>query len=281
MKTLSFIIICFLSLGCVANEKNSSIIMEMKADPPLILENGVSFVHVDITNADTKPLRNVNVYVFNPGGRLSYNAAECKEKGNFGLLKAGEFRTFSCPFKSGKINQDRISTEINALASFSTEFSAVQQLEVISEDEYQNRLATSTFRQEPQVYIYNDRNIQLQVEFTEPPPIVIKNEREVYVKFTIRNIGTGFIKPISPSDIKIVKQSYNPDVEEPAEMLAGSNGGYCRPENILYPTGNEFPSFSCKVLMKSNSAPMSSKGFLIKINYSYEIRDSVRIDITR
>jgi len=259
---------------------NNGLVMSMTPDPGTILQDGTTKIHIDVTNTDIKKLDNVNVVIFNPGLLLFADGSSCAQSGVFGTLQSQEFRTFSCDLKSNQINQDRLSTTINAKANFTTTFSAVQQMGLITEEEYNNRLATSGVQQQPTSYVYGDRNIQLQVDFSDTLPIVVKDNRKVYVKFTLRNIGNGFVNSIGTNDIQIL-QKPSLDTAQEGNVLQSADGRPCHLVDALYPIGNTFPSFSCQVVMPSGINPIASYDFIINVKYTYEIRAQTQVDIVR
>ncbi len=272
------------SLGCVSQQQGSSLSVSLQPDPPVVFENGIARIHADVTNADTKRLGNVSVKIFNPGIMSFVNEAACRQSGDFGTLLPQEFRTFSCAFRAPKINQGGTTAQIDAKATFDTTLSAVQQMELMTEDEYNNRIASTGIVPRPQSYTYSDRNIQLQVDFSDPLPVVIKQGRKFFVKFTVRNIGSGFVSAIGPEDFEIL-QKVSLDQEQEGNVLQSINamGEYepCRLQETLSPIGKDFPSFSCQILMPSNVRVLTNYNAMISVRYRYEIRDSVAVDVIR
>ncbi|MBI4170820.1 MAG: hypothetical protein HY514_03935 [Candidatus Aenigmarchaeota archaeon] len=273
------------SLGCVTTQPNYGLVLNLQSDPPAVFQNSITKVHVDITNTDIKRLENVKAEIFNPGLMSPLNNQLCVQRGDFGTLFAGEFRTFSCDFSARQINQDRVRTTLDAKAIFDADFEAVQQVELITEQEYNNRVASSGVQLKPQSYVYNDRNIELRVDFTDSLPVVIKEGRQFFVRFTIRNIGNGFINALKPEDVSILqKPSLEQGITESnvlQSVNAQGNFEPCRLEETLLPIGKEFPSFSCQIFMPSNARAITNYNFIIQIRYHYEIRDSVTVDIVR
>lgn len=272
------------SLGCIATTGNNGLVMGMQPDPPAIFEGTLTKVHVDVENTDTKRLENVRAEIFNSG--LLEPAGECRQE--MGRLLPGEFRTFACSFRAPRINQDRMQAQLDGRATFDAEFSAVQQAMLITEQEYRNRFAASGVLQQPQRYVYADRNVELQVDFSDPPPIVITPDKKFFVRFTIRNAGNGFIKAIKPEHVRIIqKASLAQDIGEGniLQTIAAENGREkyvpCQLLAELQPIGGEFPSFSCEILMPGNVRVLENFNFIVQIRYSYEVRSSAQVDILR
>ncbi len=280
-----FLAMLIFSLGCVSLQQNYGLVLNLQSDPSAVFQNSITKVHVDVTNTDIKRLENVRAEIFNRGLMTHLNEQLCVQSGDFGMLLVGEFRTFSCDFRAPQINQDRVRTTLDAKAMFDADFEAVQQMELITEQEYNNRLATTGVRLKPQGYVYNDRNMELRVDFTDPLPVVIKQGRQFFVRFTIRNIGNGFISAITPQDVSILqKPSLEQGITEGnvlQSVNAQGNFEPCRLEETLLPIGKEFPSFSCQIFMPSNAKAITNYNFIIQIRYHYEIRDSVTVDILR
>ena len=279
-----FLALLVFSLGCVQQDQGSSLSLSLQPDPPVVFESSVARVHVDVTNRDAKRLENVKVHIFNTGVMSFVNEPACVQSGDFKLLLPEEFRTFSCSFRAPKINQDRVTSEIDAKAEFDATLSAVQQMELMKEDEYNNRLASSGITQKPQSYAYSDRNIQLQVDFSDPLPVVIKQGRKFFVKFTVRNIGNGFINALGPQDVQLVQKG-SLDQEQEGNVLESINaqGEYepCRLQETISPIGKDFPSFACQILMPANVNVLTNYNVIINIKYHYEIRDSAAVDVMR
>lgn len=281
------------SLGCVGAQQNNGLVITMSPDPPVVFQKGVAKVHVDVANTDTKTLENIRAEIFSPG-ILSYaNEKACKEAGGLAagpagsqpLLRPQEFMTFSCDFIAPQINQDRVSTRLDARVNFMATFSAVQQLGLITEQEFSNRLGSTGVRTMPQSYTYRDRNIELHVEFSDKLPVVIKKGRQAFVTFAIRNIGDGFVQPIGPQDVKIIqKASLEGNVPEGRVLQSVGKGGVpgpCELEHPISPIGREFQPFSCLIDMPDNVAILANYNFIVSIRYSYEVRASAALDILR
>jgi hypothetical protein len=263
-------------LGCASTQSGSSLKFDLFADPGTVLQGSSALVHMDFTNQDIKKIYNVEVFVFNPGLMKETDPA-CSESGKAQFLLPGEFRSYACSFQAPEINQDRMTTQLDAKATFDSTLSAAQQLEMYSELEYNNRLAKGGLETKPQSYVYSDRNLQLTVDFTEPLPLIAKENRKLFVTFTLQNIGSGMISKINPKDITI-DQHGNVILVSPA-----GEGGYepCRLQEQLVASGKTFPTFSCQILLPENMNMIQNYNFFIDVDYSYEIRNSISIDIIR
>ncbi len=271
--------------GCTTQPAGNGLSFSLTPDPGTVLDGSISKVHLDISNDANKRLYNVNVDIFSPGLMTPIDSESCKSSGALGTLLPGEFRSYSCDYRAPSINQDRSSTTLNAKATYQADFSAVQPIEMYSEAEYNNRLATSGINYAPQSYSYSDGNIALQVDFTDPLPLVAKAGRKLFVKFSLRNIGSGLMGPISPSDVSINQVSVSGDQNSPALLLAVINTQgqpeTCHLQETLYPTGKTYPSFSCQILMPANMNVIENFDFTFNVRYSYDIRTSANVDIIR
>ena len=148
-----------------------------------------------------------------------------------------------------------------------------QILKVISQDEYNLRKNTGSLVTEPKSYSYRDKNIQLDVEFSEELPIIDKGKTE-YIHFTIKNIGEGFLELLEAGDIEIkTTTDYEGllDCDIPARIT---------------PIGKEFPRISCGI----NIDIINPEGYVnylsnhlvsIDIDYDYEIRKSIPVTVIR
>jgi hypothetical protein len=283
MMKYFLLLLIFLTLGCASTEQGSSLSLSLQADPGTVLQDSVSKIHIDVSNLENKQLDNVSVAIFSPGIMRFVNEAECKKYSSLGFLRPEEFRSFSCDLRAPPIIQDSATAKIDVKASFDGNFSAVQPLELYTELEYNNRMASKGVTFKPQSYTYSDRNILLQVDFTDPLPLIVKNNRRQYVKFTIRNIGKGFINPIDSADVKIQQPTEPEPGELPLLDVINTQGEYepCRLQEALSPIGKDFPSFSCQILMPESMNEITNYNFIIYVKYHYEIRNSVNVEIFR
>lgn len=257
--------------------KNNGLVLDLQADPSTVFENSDVMVHVDLDNTDSRRLYNVKAEIFDSGALSSEGACERE----YGILLPEQFETFTCNFKTPSINQQRFSTEIGAKAVFDVPFAFTQTIEAITEQEFRNRQATNSLQTKPSVYRHRDRNIAVDVEFSEPLPMVVKDGKEIFVKFTIRNIGNGFVDSLESGDITITQK-----IEQGETVLDTG----CIPGELL-PLGKEFPTFTCKINpfytylpdtdLGKGPRPIQSYDITMNIDYNYEIRDSLKIDVIR
>lgn len=284
MKWLLLLLVVF-TVGCTT-EANNGLQISMQADPPVVFENGKTTIHVDVRNEDIKILDRVVLDIFNYGLMIPVDERTCfsqlhKER----TLFRDQFETFSCDFIAPEISQDRMQTQLDARVSYITRFSAAQQLDLISEQEYNNRRATQTLTSKPQRYTHSDRNVQLDIEFSDTLPIVTAPGRQYFVTFTIKNIGEGFIGSIPADAVRIIQKGTIGDQTVEGNLLQSVNpqGVYepCRVYQTLVPIGKDFTTFSCQVLMPSQPKEIMTANFIVQIDYIYELRDSVTVDIIR
>jgi hypothetical protein len=182
-----------------------------------------------------------------------------------------EFQSFACPLYAPNISERSVETEINVRTSFENELSANQVFELIDEEEYLRRSVSSSYGIAPRSYAYRDKNVLLEIEFSEQPPLVVRPEKKYFVYFKITNVGNGFINPIKPGSFSIVPIGGKQILDCPV----------LRQQVVLYPNGNAFPRIACEVVLPPLIASSVSADFVVTLNYNYEVRNKIRINIIR
>ncbi len=143
------------------------------------------------------------------------------------------------------------------------------------EKEYERRVASNDFASASKSYVYSDRNVQIQVEFSSMPPLVIVPDRKYYVYFTIRNIGQGFLGDINPGDLVF----RSTDSRAPIDFLR------CQyPTAVLPITEKSSPKIACEIIAPGDYFTTRNFGtgsFVIELNYKYELRRDLSVDIVK
>lgn len=266
MKYLIIAIVFIVLLsGCIDNvvQQTGGLETTMIADPPEIFINRPVTIYLDIENTDTKNLHDVYTEFFDTGILLG----KC-DSSNLSILLPEQFKTISCTLLAPQeIAQNRATTEISSLVRFNTEFSLVQLVEMVSEQYYELHLGE--IERKPSSYVYKDKNIQVDIEFSDALPVVVRPEKKAFMYITIKNIGNGFItflhhdafslEPVRPQSEKIVECDF-PD---------------------LVPTDREFPRIACEMRMPENVEYIYNHDVIFSLSYEYEVRDKTTVNIVR
>jgi hypothetical protein len=172
----------------------------------------------------------------------------------------------SAPNKND-IASSTVSTNVGVNVNFTTTLSAAQIIEMVNENEYDLRLKTGNWETKPKSYTYSDKNIELQVDFSDNLPIIARPEKKSYIYFTIKNTGGGLISDIKAGDFSLTEISS-------AVVSCETIGG-------LSPVNNVFPRIACTLNLPSNVDYISNHMIVINLNYNYEIRKDIPIKIVR
>ncbi|MFA4820479.1 MAG: hypothetical protein WC613_06005 [Candidatus Aenigmatarchaeota archaeon] len=253
--------------GCTSVTTGNGLVVSLQADPPMVFSNSVLDLHIDVDNRNMKTIRNVVVELFDTG-MLQSNG--CMRE--FSSLLPNEFQSISCRLTAPQIVEPNVRTEVNSKASFETDLSANQVFELMNEGEYQRRAATGDYQQKPSNYFYKDSNVMIEIDFSEAPPLVIRQDKKYFVYFTIKNIGNGFIGDIAPGDFSARTNEKNANII------------YCPPITTLSPNGKAFPRIACEI--KATPDYIGLGGFrnseiMVKLTYKYEVRNTLGINILR
>lgn len=243
---------------CVENKVSKELIINMDANPDRIFTNGKTILTMDITNEGNKTIRNLYLDVFDTG---FLTGKECKK--SVAELGPDRFETLSCKlFAPPTIPSPTFENIIEARVKYQDTFSVSKLIKVISREEYDLEMKTGRLELEPKTYSFSDNNIELTIDFSKEIPFVEDRKENVY--FTIRNIGNGFIDSLKPDDIRIESEIVK-----------------CPPQVELLPLGKTFPRIACEIYVPKNINYLSEYMLIININYDYEIRDSVVVEIVR
>lgn len=253
--------------GCTSVRSGDGVVVELQADPPSVFANSSTIIHIDVDNRQEKIVYDVVVQLFDKG---TFMGNECIA--SFPRMLPNEFQSIACLLYSPeKIEEPFTESEVNVRTTFDSELSAVQVFELVSEEEYERRAASGNYGS-ARSYTYSDRNVRLDVEFSDQPPLVMRPGKEYFVYLTVTNVGNGFMGNIMPGDLVIVPN--NPRSESILSCPVLEQGG------ILYPNGDTFPRLACRVV-SSPVAASENADFVVTLNYKYETRGKLRISIVR
>lgn len=252
--------------------------MKLQADPPTVFTQGVLRLNVDLDNQNSRSIKNVLIDVFDTG---VLEGETCRRV--FSEMTANQFITFFCVFAAPDVTID-MTEEIHAKATYTTDFSSVQVIEMMTESEYQRRLSTNQLDTKPARYLYRDKNIELEVEFSEQIPIIVRPGKEYFVHFTVRNIGNGFVREIMPGDFSLsTLRQGSPDIIECQDFKKepAPSGVKASITRSMSPVGREFPRITCRLLLPQGVTVVENYGLLIVTSYDYEVRETVKVGIVK
>lgn len=264
MRTYFLTLAVIAIAGCASFSQAQFLVLT--PNPQNVHVGGSTRIHVDVRNTNPRIIENVDVSIFDVG-RLSPTAGSICAK-HYDSLLAGQSNSFS----SCKLFVPYVSTSthttVSARAKYSSELNVVQLIDMLSEQEYNNRIVTGSFKQRPASYIYNDGNIQLEVGFSEPLPIVIRG-KEQFMTLKITNEGNGFVSDFTERDIIITQDGEAIECPTLERVFR------------ISPIGKKFPTISCRVNMPENTNILQNYAVNIKLLYNYEIRASTDINIIK
>jgi hypothetical protein len=304
------LILIFLS-GCTGNNGyEDGLFVTMQADPPTAFSDHDVTVYVDIENRGERPINDVTIHIFDVGimkpteivsaDRLrsilqgvgedllntvfrrifGYYPAPLEEEiecvpGIYRTMLSDELKSYECKLKtpaSSELIEKETTTTVSAKVTYTQNLSFSQLIEMVSEQYYQQH--RNDFVSKPNSYTYRDKNVEVLVEFSDNIPMVVREGRDAYMYFTIKNIGNGFIDKIEDGDIIIqippqLRQTYNFDV-----IQCSSYGGM----EII---GKEFPRVACKLDLPPTVNLITNYDFIFTLVYDYEVRVSTDITIVK
>ena len=332
MKYIILLALLIAASGCVSqNARNSGLVVTLSADPPGIFQNQQTTLFVDIDNTDEKTLNNVVFELFDTGIMDVVDTAQnqvdktknCIQRDcriSCAKFSPKEFQTFSCKLKAPEVMESTTST-VNAKTTFSSELDVVQLIEMISRQEYERRQASGTFSTLPRKYTYSDRNIALDMEFSEDLPVIERSEKRYFIHLTIINIGDGFVGDLGPNDflvfqgtnansqtkitteqvkakggvlidlVKDIESIHVTPVEGDVDRIKTSiYGSLVKCEKLdemkktngkLSPLGKTFPRITCELTPPDSIDVIGNYPMGIKILYDYETRQNIGIRIMK
>jgi|SRR3989344_711287 len=266
-KMAALVLLLVAVSGCTSI-RDQGLAVALQADPPSVFSESVTTLHIDVDNRNEKSLRNVVVELFDTG--LLSLIGKCSQ--NFDRLLPYEFQSISCTLLAPKI-ESSTETEVNARVAFKSQLQATQVFEVISENEYQRRVASGSYESRPSNYIYADKNVMINVDFNEQLPLVVRPGKKYFIYFSITNAGNGFMQDIQPADFVVehVDSGQLPIM-------------FCPPRQALAPVGKEFPRIACELAIPDEflaGGDLLNSDFTLNFSYRYEIRNSLKINIIK
>ncbi|MCX6815564.1 MAG: hypothetical protein NT120_01800 [Candidatus Aenigmarchaeota archaeon] len=278
--------------GCTENQVvGNGLITTISPDSSMVFSSGTVRINVDLDNQNPRPITDVNAAIFDPGLLKAmggdtidlYNLANTKTCGkHIDEMLPNQFQSFACIFQAPskiELPQNSLENDINAKVEYKTDFSAVQLIELMTDQEYLRRTATNTFQQKSKSYSYHDRNVEIDVDFSDNLPIVKRSgdQKDYFVYITIKNIGNGFIKEITRNDFNIVQaKAGGVNIEDIVSCPFRDQQNW-----KLEPLGKEFPRIACQLNLPEGLNVIENYGMLITLNYNYETRDKATITVVR
>jgi hypothetical protein len=272
-KLLFFIISIIFISGCVTDgpAMKSGLSIKAGADPSTIFAGASTNIYADVENTDTKTLKDVRLGLYY-NGLLQQTGSVCQKTKT--ELEPGEFISMeACMLRapsSDQIIASTVSTTVGINLLFNTELNAAQLVEMVTEKEYDIRVKTGEWKTKPKSYTYRDKNIELQVDFSDNLPIIVRPGKKSYVYFTVKNIGGGYISTWQSGINIIIDQ----------QGVTGGNIVSCNSLSI-YPKNNLYPRMACELNLPGNIEYISNQMVIIKIAYSYEKREDLAVKIVR
>lgn len=267
--------------GCIFTNVNvigGGLSTTLVPDPPSIFSLGTVRINVDLENNNARDIKEVSYDIFDSGRltRLTNQPQGALCSTRVEKMRPQEFRSFYCLLQAPQITEPSVTEQVNARVTYRTEFPTVQTIEMMTEDEYLTRSSALSLQEKPKSYSYRDENIQLDIEFSDPLPIVVRPGRDYYMYFTIRNIGNGFVNGLKSGDFIIA-----PARQGSPTVINCDETGLNSLTWTLEPTGKEFPRIACKLVLPGGVKVIDSYGLLVLINYKYEVRESTSVEIIR
>ena len=255
--------------GCTS-VSNGGLSMKLTADPSPVFSGTSTVVSIDVDNTNAKSIDNVVVQLFNTGILTTDKDETCG--GSFPRFLPMQFQSIICRLNAPVVH-DTTDTQIDALVSFHSTFSAAQVFEAMSEGEYARRKSLGSYATTPKSYTYGDRYVRVDVDFSDSPPLVIAPDRKYFVYLTITDVGSGFLKQIEPGDLHVYPFGQTPNIVQCSDITAP-----------LTPAGKTFPRLGCEVIVPNDYFAVQSfrnTGFVLQLDYNYELRDSLKISVVK
>ena len=251
-KIFSLVLLLIALSGCTAigpSTITEGLDLRVEVSPNKLFPNGRVALLIDAENKDEKTFSNVVIDVFDKGQLLG----NCQR--SISQIKPGAIESLQCELlvPADLTRGQTVWTKV----TFDASLVASQQLEVISQEEYDLRTKLGTLHRQAKGYTFGDKNMQLTIDFDEAPPFV-PGKRQ-FMRLKIRNIGNGLVDSIKPGAI-----------------VVGSDIISCPPKGEIFPHGKEFPTVVCEVNVPGVNY-LSQHLTNIDIKYSYDVREKVFI----
>ncbi|MFH1420411.1 MAG: hypothetical protein ABIG30_00400 [Candidatus Aenigmatarchaeota archaeon] len=128
-------------------------------------------------------------------------------------LRPNGLASYACNLRAPPASEMMLKIEttyVRTKSTFVTNISVPAIVGLIAEDEYIRQKNKGELSSGRSTFTKNDGNIQIDVSFSEPMPIVDRPDKEEYMYIDIRNVGDGVIDDIRPQDIVIWDTSATP-----------------------------------------------------------------------
>ncbi len=223
--------------------------LRVEVSPNKLFPNGRVTLLIDAENKDEKTFSNVVIDVFDKGQLLG----NCQR--SVPQIRPQAIESLECQLiVPGDLTRGQT---VWAKVTFDASLVASQQLEVISQKEYDLRTKLGTLQRQAKSYTFGDKNMQLTIDFDEAPPFVPGKKQ--FMRLKIRNIGNGLVDSIKPGAIVVS-----------SDIIS------CPPKGEIFPHGKEFPTIVCEVNVPGVNY-LSQHLTNIDIKYSYDVREKVFI----
>ena len=258
-------------------------------------------VFVDVTNTNKKIVNDVVVEFLVVGIFTIVDPSSCTK--HVDRMLPDQIVTLACRMTADEhVLQKQETQTIHVRAAFKDVLVAQQTFDIVSEDYYQIEQASGRFTHAPNTYSYHDNNVQLDVEFSDTLPLIVREEnpsrdRGTFVHFTIRNIGDGLISSIAYDENFRVFNSQQTIQLEPlrfddisrffddfvsSDVVWQSDDVVdCEPFGTLQPIGREFPRITCVLTLPQDRDFVIGYEITPVVYYTYEIRGSATVEVMR
>jgi hypothetical protein len=192
-----------------------------------------------------------------------------------GVIEAGTFASRSCELTAPTtIEDDVITTEVKARATYFTTLNDAVTISAITEDEYRVRQAKGEITSSTPVFTSTDDNLQIKTSFSDDMPIIIRPDKDAFMYIDISNIGNGRIESIDSGNIHATVQSKDGIQLDCPDIGAGTTSTFKIKDR-------DFPRITCKITLPNNVNYLNDQTVIIEIDYKYEIRTSQQVQIRR
>ena len=216
-------------------------------------------IFIDVENKDLKLYKNVEVDLFDTG---FLTGEECKK--DLGEIRSGETKTFVCTLKApDSINEDYIENTISAKTTYSSSLRLLSNIEVISSDEYERRRVTGKLVEEDGTEAISDNSLMAEISFNQDLPIVRRGDQPLLF-LTIENAGSGILQKLDQGKIKLESGIVKSECVNKAFDVLDS----------------KYPKITCEMNI-GDVEDIENHDILVEIQYSYDVRDKIFIDIVR
>lgn len=276
--------------------------VSLSSSPSEIFVGSKTTLYFDAQNKDVAPIRNILLEIFNTGNLMKSN--ECKL--SIPQLLPDQIATLSCTVQATPIIQKTQSETVSARAKFQSVLTAVQTLDIMNEEIYTREKLAGNINTRPRAYTYRDRNMQMDIEFSDDMPIVVRKGKQYFVYFTIKNIGNGFVDKITfgenfmPIEQKNLRFSEFKNALQVPDLLlsliqkqsdifkqSGSEQLYCsdvlccRDFKTIYPSGKVFPRVACELKLPETTQQLVDYQVIIPLLYNYEVRAQTQLKVVK